>query len=204
MNFSDGGPCGREFCRLPSVDIEGGRHVNGRNSSPSHLAAFAWNPVRRYAIVGRYLHAANDCGFHLDGAAKRMALRQVRRKRVLDTGYAHLRGCISSLDHFSVQLRLRFVCAPLFAMGLAMGMFAAPNTASIMNSVPPEHRGAAAGMRSTLQNSGSTIGLSLLFTITLIALSTNLPHSVNAALLAGEHHNLLRFLITFHQPLRCL
>jgi EmrB/QacA subfamily drug resistance transporter len=70
----------------------------------------------------------------------------------------------------------------LFVMGLAMGMFASPNTASIMNSVPPEHRGSAAGMRSTLQNSGSTIGLSLLFTITLIALSNSLPHSFNAAL----------------------
>jgi len=58
----------------------------------------------------------------------------------------------------------------LFVMGLAMGMFASPNTASIMNSVSPDHRGSAAGMRSTLQNSGSTIGLSLLFTITLIAL----------------------------------
>lgn len=73
----------------------------------------------------------------------------------------------------------------LFVMGLAMGMFASPNTASIMNSVPPEHRGSAAGMRSTLQNSGSTIGLSLLFTITLIALSSSLPHSVNAALLSA-------------------
>jgi EmrB/QacA subfamily drug resistance transporter len=73
----------------------------------------------------------------------------------------------------------------LFVMGLAMGMFASPNTASIMNSVPPEHRGSAAGMRSTLQNSGSTIGLSLLFTITLIALSVSLPHSVNVALLSA-------------------
>jgi EmrB/QacA subfamily drug resistance transporter len=70
----------------------------------------------------------------------------------------------------------------LFVMGLAMGMFASPNTASIMNSVTPEHRGSAAGMRSTLQNSGSTIGLSLLFTITLIALSNSLPHSLNTAL----------------------
>jgi len=70
-------------------------------------------------------------------------------------------------------------------MGLAMGMFASPNTASIMNSVPPEHRGSAAGMRSTLQNSGSTIGLSLLFTITLVALSSSLPQSVNAALLSA-------------------
>ncbi|MGA2666032.1 MAG: MFS transporter, partial [Nitrososphaerales archaeon] len=44
----------------------------------------------------------------------------------------------------------------VFAMGLGSGMFAAPNTASIMNSVPPEHRGAASGMRATLQNTGQT------------------------------------------------
>ena len=33
--------------------------------------------------------------------------------------------------------------------GVAFGMFAAPNTAAIMNSVPAKNRGAASGMRAT-------------------------------------------------------
>ena len=50
-------------------------------------------------------------------------------------------------------------------MGIGGGMFAAPNTASIMNSVPPEHRGAASGMRATLQNTGQTVSLAVFFTV---------------------------------------
>jgi MFS family permease len=66
-------------------------------------------------------------------------------------------------------------------MGIGMGMFASPNTASIMNSVPAEHRGSASGMRSTMQNTGSVIGLSMLFTVVLTALSRDLPVSLASA-----------------------
>jgi MFS family permease len=64
--------------------------------------------------------------------------------------------------------------AIVFTMGLGMGMFSSPNISSIMNSVPPQHRGAAAGMRATLLNTGSTIGTSVLFTIVTLVLSGNL------------------------------
>jgi MFS family permease len=70
----------------------------------------------------------------------------------------------------------------LFVMGIANGMFAAPNMASIMNSVPPEHRGAASGMRATLQNSGQTISQALFFTIIISALAGKLPSSFATAL----------------------
>src|SRR5256885_1915257 len=44
--------------------------------------------------------------------------------------------------------------ALLAFMGIGMGFFAAPNTTSIMNAVPPETRGVASGMRGTFQNAG--------------------------------------------------
>lgn len=69
----------------------------------------------------------------------------------------------------------------VFIMGLAFGMFSSPNTASIMNTVPEEERGAASGMRSTLQNTGSTVGLGVLFSIVLIILAANLPASLSSA-----------------------
>ena len=49
--------------------------------------------------------------------------------------------------------------ASLFVLGIGSGMFAAPNTAAIMNSVPMDERGVASGMRSTLANTGQTISL---------------------------------------------
>ncbi len=40
----------------------------------------------------------------------------------------------------------------IFVMGIGSGMFASPNVLSIMNSVPPQDRGVASGVRATLQN----------------------------------------------------
>ena len=57
----------------------------------------------------------------------------------------------------------------LFVMGVGNGIFFSPNMASIMNSVPPEHRGAASGMRATLQNCGQTISQGVFFAIIIIA-----------------------------------
>jgi EmrB/QacA subfamily drug resistance transporter len=69
----------------------------------------------------------------------------------------------------------------LFVMGLGGGLFASPNTVSIMNSAPPEHRGAASGMRATLQNVGQTASIAIFFTIMLSALSASLPSALSSA-----------------------
>ena len=63
----------------------------------------------------------------------------------------------------------------LFMSGVGMGMFAAPNTTAIMNSVPAEHRGASSGMRATLQNTGSALSMTLYFSILIIGLTQHLP-----------------------------
>lgn len=69
----------------------------------------------------------------------------------------------------------------LFVMGVGNGLFASPNTASIMNSVPPEHRGAASGMRATLQNCGQTMSQAIFFTIIIVSLSSTLPGALASA-----------------------
>jgi len=73
----------------------------------------------------------------------------------------------------------------LFVMGLGGGMFGSPNIASIMNSVPPEHRGAASGMRATLQNSGQTVSLAIFFTIIITGLSNSLPSALSNAMVSA-------------------
>ena len=70
----------------------------------------------------------------------------------------------------------------IFVMGLGGGMFAAPNTASIMNAVPPEDRGAASGMRATLQNTGQTVSLAIFFTVIITGLSSSLPSALSSAM----------------------
>ncbi len=69
----------------------------------------------------------------------------------------------------------------LFVMGIGGGLFASPNTAMIMSSAPPEHRGAASGMRATLQNVGQTVSIAIFFSIVLSALSGSLPGALSTA-----------------------
>ncbi|MDR2895218.1 MAG: MFS transporter, partial [Propionibacteriaceae bacterium] len=73
----------------------------------------------------------------------------------------------------------------LAVLGIGMGMFAAPNTSAIMNAVPPAQRGASSGMRSTFQNTGTALSMTLYFTILILGLSHHLPDVLNTALLAA-------------------
>jgi len=68
-----------------------------------------------------------------------------------------------------------FFAVSLFLMGLGNGMFGSTNIVAIMNSVPPEERGVASGMRSMLQNSGMVISMGMFFTILIVSLSHTFP-----------------------------
>jgi MFS family permease len=72
----------------------------------------------------------------------------------------------------------------MFTSGIGGGLFAAPNTSSIMNSVPARHRGAASGMRVTLANSGMPLSMGLFFTMLIIGLNSSVPHAMLAGLTA--------------------
>ncbi len=63
----------------------------------------------------------------------------------------------------------------IFLNGVAFGMFASPNTAAIMNSVPPGYRGAASGVRATFQNTGMPLSIGVFFTLMIAGLSSNVP-----------------------------
>ena len=70
----------------------------------------------------------------------------------------------------------------LFFMGVGFGMFASPNVSSILGTVPPERRSTATGMLLTIQNTGGTVGLTVLFTEVISALTGSLPAALSAAM----------------------
>jgi MFS family permease len=72
--------------------------------------------------------------------------------------------------------------ALLLMNGIGMGLFAAPNTTGIMNSVPAHQRGAASGMRATFQNTGMVLSVGLFFSLMIIGLSASLPTSMRDGL----------------------
>jgi MFS family permease len=74
--------------------------------------------------------------------------------------------------------------ALLFLNGVSMGMFAAPNRAAVMNSLPREHRGVGSGMASTFQNSGQVLSIGIFFSLMIIGLSRTLPSALYVGLTA--------------------
>jgi MFS family permease len=71
----------------------------------------------------------------------------------------------------------------LFALG--MGLFFTPNQASVMNSLPPDQRGAGAGMLNTFQNSAQVLSMGLFFTIVTLGLAASLPGHLYSGLTAA-------------------
>jgi MFS family permease len=68
------------------------------------------------------------------------------------------------------------------ANGVGGGMFAAPNSASIMSSVPARYRGAASGMRSTYQNSGTALSIGIFFSLMIAGLAGSLSTTLTSGL----------------------
>ena len=72
----------------------------------------------------------------------------------------------------------------LLLNGLAMGAFAAPNRAGVMNSLPAEHRGVGSGMNATFQNAAQVLSIGVFFTLMIVGLSARLPTTLYRGLVA--------------------
>ncbi|HTZ92403.1 MAG TPA: MFS transporter [Streptosporangiaceae bacterium] len=72
----------------------------------------------------------------------------------------------------------------IFVNGLGSGLFASPNTSSIMSSVPAQHRGAASGMRSVFMNSGMSLSIGFFFSLMIAGLAATLSRTLSAGLRA--------------------
>jgi MFS family permease len=68
--------------------------------------------------------------------------------------------------------------------GVGSGLFAAPNTAAIMSSVPAHQRGVASGMRGTFFNSGTSLSIGIFFSLMIVGLAGTLPTALNSGLQA--------------------
>jgi MFS family permease len=78
---------------------------------------------------------------------------------------------------------------PLFALvlllnGVSMGLFASPNRAAVMNSLPAADRGAGGGMNQTFQNSAQVISIGVFFTLMIAGLASTLPATLSSGLQA--------------------
>ncbi len=72
--------------------------------------------------------------------------------------------------------------AVLALCGISMGMFASPNRAGVMNSLPRGDRGAGGGMNQTFQNSAQVVSIGVFFTLMIAGLAATLPDAIRSGL----------------------
>ena len=72
----------------------------------------------------------------------------------------------------------------LLLNGIGMGLFAAPNRAAIMNSLPPHQRGVGAGISNTFQNSAMVLSIGIFFSLMVLGLAQSLPQALTSGLVA--------------------
>ncbi len=90
----------------------------------------------------------------------------------------------------------------LFAVG--MGLFFSPNQASVMNSLPPDQRGAGAGMLNTFQNSATVLSMGLFFTIVTLGLASRLPSHLYRGLVSQGVNPAAAHLVASEPPIGSL
>ncbi|MFE7610040.1 MFS transporter [Streptomyces celluloflavus] len=72
----------------------------------------------------------------------------------------------------------------LLLNGIGMGLFAAPNRAAVMNSLPPDQRGVGAGISTTFQNSAMVLSIGIFFSLMIAGLASALPGALTHGLTA--------------------
>ena len=88
----------------------------------------------------------------------------------------------AALTFLPVDFSYPTFAAILAFNGISMGMFASPNRAAVMNSLPPGDRGAGGGMNQTFQNSAQVISMGIFFTLLIVGLAATLPHALSSGL----------------------
>ncbi|MEV6876564.1 MFS transporter [Amycolatopsis sp. NPDC051128] len=73
--------------------------------------------------------------------------------------------------------------AILLLNGIGMGMFASPNRAEVMNSLPADARGSGAGMMTTFQNAAMVLSIGFFFSLIIAGLSSSLPSTMSQGLI---------------------
>ncbi|HEY2476235.1 MAG TPA: MFS transporter [Candidatus Cybelea sp.] len=116
-----------------------------------------------------------SCGFMLAGPVSGHLSDRFGARRFSTAGLLVFAASLVGLALLPVDFPYWAFALCTGGAGIGTGMFAAPNTAAIMSSVPALQRGVASGMRSTAQNAGNLLSIGLSFSLMIIVLSYALP-----------------------------
>jgi MFS family permease len=146
-----------------------------------------WLPLHGYAYSQTPLWAGIfllplTAGFLVAGPISGTLSDRFGSRGIASSGMAVFGASFIGLTLLPVNFPYWAFAVLIAANGIGSGMFASPNSSSIMGSVPARHRGAASGMRSTFQNSGTALSIGIVFTLMIAGLSSRLPGTLSGGL----------------------
>ncbi|MEP9413051.1 MFS transporter [Gordonia sp. VNQ95] len=146
-----------------------------------------WLPLRGYDYADTPLWAGIfmlplTCGFFVAGPLTGMLSDRFGARGFATVGMVLFGSSFIGLLFLPIVFPYWAFALLIALIGIGTGMFAAPNTSSIMGSVPARHRGVASGMRATFQNSGTALSIGVFFSLMIVGLSANLPTTMSTGL----------------------
>jgi MFS family permease len=146
-----------------------------------------WLPLHGYDYSDTPLWAGIfllplTAGFLVSGPVAGFLSDRFGSRGIATAGLAVFGGSFIGLMLLPVDFPFPAFALLIAANGIGSGMFAAPNSSSIMGSVPARQRGAASGMRSTFQNSGTALSIGVFFSVMIVGLASNLPKTLASGL----------------------
>ncbi len=121
-------------------------------------------------------------GFLVSGPTSGILSDRFGSRGIASAGMAVFGGSFIGLMLLPVDFPYWAFAVLIAANGIGSGMFASPNSSSIMGSVPARHRGAASGMRATFQNSGTALSIGVFFSLMIAGLASSLPDTLTSGL----------------------
>jgi MFS family permease len=146
-----------------------------------------WLPLHGYSYEQTPLWAGifmlpMTAGFLVSGPTSGILSDRFGSRGIATAGMAVFAGSFVAMMLLPVNFPYWAFALMIALNGVGSGMFASPNSSSIMGSVPASDRGAASGMRATFQNSGTAVSIGVVFTLMIIGLSNSLPSSLSGGL----------------------
>jgi MFS family permease len=146
-----------------------------------------WLPLHGYSFAQTPLWAGifmlpMTAGFLVSGPTSGILSDRFGSRGIASAGMAVFAASFIGLMLLPVNFSYWEFAILMALNGIGSGMFAAPNSSSIMGAVPARDRGVASGMRATFQNSGTAVSIGIVFTLMIAGLSGTLPASLGNGL----------------------
>jgi MFS family permease len=146
---------------------------------PQHGYSFASTPLwAGIALVPLTL------GFLISGPISGILADRYGARWIATLGLLGSAACYLLLEALPMNFDYVEFAAILFVFSVSAGMFFTPNQTAVMNSLPPDARGAGAGMNGTFMNSAQVLSIGIFFSIVTFGLVSSLPEHLAHGLMA--------------------